>query len=50
MRGEGLLQRWVRFNGVGALGIAVQLGVGDIRGTLQGEDLARVRGTGTLDP
>jgi putative flippase GtrA len=27
MSGDGLLQRWVRFNGVGALGIAVQLGV-----------------------
>jgi putative flippase GtrA len=27
MSGDGLLQRWVRFNGIGALGIAVQLGV-----------------------
>jgi putative flippase GtrA len=27
MGGDGLLQRWVRFNGVGALGIAIQLGV-----------------------
>ncbi|MGH9308345.1 MAG: GtrA family protein, partial [Vicinamibacterales bacterium] len=26
-REDALLQRWIRFNGVGALGIAVQLGL-----------------------
>jgi putative flippase GtrA len=27
MKSDGLLERWIRFNGVGALGIVVQLGV-----------------------